>query len=267
MSDRIGLVVSDVDGTLVDRQKALTPATISAVARLREAGIPFTVISARPVSGLMPILDALSLDVPVGAFNGGIVFSRAGGVMSHDMIDPDVTHGVLAMVGDAPVDRWCFAGDRWYASTDEGVHVEHERVASNQQPIITDDFSAEIERCDKLTFVSDDEPMLRALADKVKAAFGDRATIGQSQTYYLDVTAPRANKGDGIAALAAAFAVPLEDTLAIGDQANDLPMFARAGHSVAMGQAPDHVRAAAQSVTAGNDADGVAKAIDRLLSR
>ena len=215
---------------------------------------------------MMPIADTLAIDAPMAAFNGGIVFRRDGTVDSHVTIDEGVARGVFDLVGDAPVGRWVFAEDRWHASSDQGVHVEHERVASNQAPILTQDFAALLGRADKITFVSDDPAVLGPLADRAKAAFGDRATIAQSQTYYLDVTALAANKGDGITALAAAFDVPLHMVAAIGDQANDLPMLAKAGFSVAMGNGPEAVRHAAQHVTLGNDQDGVAHAIDTLIA-
>jgi Cof subfamily protein (haloacid dehalogenase superfamily) len=262
----IRLLVSDVDGTLVDKHKQLTPGTIAAVARLRDAGIGFTIISARPRSGMLPIADALAIDAPMAAFNGGIVFRRNGTVDSHVTIDEEVARGMFELIGDAPVDRWVFADDRWHASTDQGVHVAHERIASNQEPIVTSDFTALLDRADKITLVSDDPAILGPLADRAKAAFGDKATVAQSQTYYLDVTALAANKGDGIAALAAAFDVPLELVAAIGDQANDLPMLTKAGFSVAMGNGPEAVRHAAQHVTLGNDQDGVAHAIDTLIA-
>ena len=70
----IRLVVSDIDGTLVDKQKQLTPATAAAVLRLEDAGVGFTVISARPMSGIMPIAETLAIDAPMAAFNGGIIF-------------------------------------------------------------------------------------------------------------------------------------------------------------------------------------------------
>jgi hypothetical protein len=260
----IRLVVSDVDGTLVDKQKQLTDATIAAVRRLEAAGIGFTIISARPMSGLMPIVEALALDVPVAAFNGGIVFHRDGRIESHVTIDPDVASEILKAAEGATVDIWVFADDRWYATSDRGTHVEHERVAANQAPILDADLATVVARADKITFVSDDEPVLRALHATIDH-LGDRATIAQSQTYYLDVTARAANKGDGVAALAAAFAVPLEAVAAIGDQANDLPMLARAGTAIAMGNAPDSVKSAAHHVTTANDADGVARAIDTLI--
>src|SRR5258706_14918912 len=91
------------------------------------------------------------------------------------------------------------------------------------------------------------------------------AMVGQSQAYYLDITAPTANKGDGVAVLAAAAGVALENVAVIGDQRNDMAMFRRAGLSIAMGQGPDEVRATAMRVTGSNDEDGVAQAIDDIL--
>ena len=130
--------------------------------------------------------------------------------------------------------------------------------------MIIDDVSDLLDRADKITFVSDDEPVLRDLHHR-GADFHELATIVQSQTYYLDVTALAANKGAGVAALAAAADIPLEAVAALGDQANDVPMLERVGLSIAMGNAPDAVKARAAHVTEANDADGVAAAIDSLI--
>ncbi|MEO5867096.1 MAG: Cof-type HAD-IIB family hydrolase [Sphingomonas sp.] len=261
----IRLVVADVDGTLVDKDKRLTQPTIDAVGRLAEAGLGFTIISARPRSGMMPIADALALDAPMGAFNGGTIFKRDGTVIASHSIDSAVAKGLFALIGGAAVDRWVFANDRWYASSEQGVHVAHERIASNQAPIVTTDFTSLHGNADKLTFVSDDPALLARLHKEAAARFGDKATIVQSQTYYLDVTALEANKGDGIVALAKAMEISLGETVAIGDQANDVAMFDRAGLSIVMGQAPDAVKAKADLVTGANDADGVAGAIDEII--
>lgn len=265
MSEPVRLVVSDVDGTLVDKAKQLTPGIVAAVERVRAAGIGFTIISARPRSGMMPIADALAIDDPMGAFNGGTIFRRDGSVMVQHRIDPDIVETMFALVGDAAVDRWVFADDRWYASTDHGHHVDSERIASNQAPIVTSDFTSLYDRADKLTFVSDDPALLSGLHEQAAAAFGTRATVVQSQTYYLDVTALAANKGDGVTLLAEAMDTPLPAVAVIGDQGNDVAMFERAGLSVAMGQGPAEVRAKADFTTSGNDQDGVARAIDEII--
>ena len=257
------LLVSDIDGTLVDKQKQLTPATIDAVARLRAAGLGFTVISARPRSGLVPIADALAIDGPMAAFNGGTIFRRDGSVGVRHGIEPEVARGVLALADG--VDVWVFADDQWFASTDQGAHVGSERKASNQEPVVRIDFADLLDRADKITFVSDEPEVLAALHTAVEATFAGRATVALSQPYYLDVTALEANKGAGIAALATAAGLPLDQVVAIGDQANDLPMLTRAGLAIAMGNAPDRVKAAAAHVTSANTEDGVAHAIDTII--
>ena len=261
----VSLVISDVDGTLVDAKKQVTPGVTAAVARLREEGVGFTIISARPRSGMIWIADLLEIDAPMGAFNGGTVFTREGNVASQHFVDRTVVEGVFAVAQGAAVDTWVFADDQWYATTDQGAHVDSERLASNQQPVVRQDFTDLFDRVDKITFVSDDAALLVALADRAKG-FADAATIVQSQTYYLDVTARAANKGDGVVALSDALGVPLAETAVFGDQANDLPMFARASVSYAMGQGPEAVRAKATHVVAANTADGVAEAIDAILA-
>jgi len=260
----IRFVVSDVDGTLVDRQKQLTPATTDAVARLEAAGVPFTIVSARPRSGMMPIADTLGIDRPMGAFNGGTIFTRDGTVIEQHMIDPDVARGMVALSQDSDVDIWIFAEDRWYATSGEGHHVDSERVSSNQEPVIVDNVANLLDRADKITFVSDDEPALRELHWR-GGDYAAKATIVQSQTYYLDITALAANKGDGVAALAAAADIPLDAVAALGDQANDIPMLERVGLSIAMGNAADAVKSVADETTRANDEDGVAAAIDALI--
>jgi Cof subfamily protein (haloacid dehalogenase superfamily) len=261
----IRLVISDVDGTLVRKDKSLSPQVIAAVHRLRAAGIPFTLISARPVSGVMPLIAPLGIDIPLAAVNGGIIFRPDGSVIAEHRIDPEVVRGMFALAESVAVDRWVFADNRWYASSLEGVHVEHERVASNQQPALRDDFADLYDRADKVTFVSDDAPVLKDLAQRGIAQFGQRATIGQSQTYYLDVTDTHANKGDGVAELARILGIDLAHVAVFGDMDNDLAMFARAGTSVAMGQAPEAVRAAADFVSTSNEHDGCAHAIDAFV--
>lgn len=259
------LIISDIDGTLVNKAKRLTPGTIAAVGRLRAAGLPFTVISARPPSGLYPLAGALGLTEQMAAFNGGLIFKADGTITERHLVPEDVVRGMFELAKGTDAVPWIFADGVWHALVLEGVHVEHERLASAQEPIHTIDMSSLYARVDKLTFVSDDAPMLRDLTARGQAKYGAAATIGQSQTYYLDVTHIRANKGDGIFTLSAAMDVKLEDVAVLGDMPNDLPMFARAGIAIAMGQAPAEVRAQARYTTTGNDEDGVAHAIDTIL--
>jgi Cof subfamily protein (haloacid dehalogenase superfamily) len=261
----IRLLVSDVDGTLVRNDKTLSDAVVAAVAKVRDAGIVMTLISARPPSGMLWIAERLGITGPIGAFNGGTVVMPNGQILSADHLTPQIAAKALAMLDRPGVTPWLFADGNWYAQDRANANLARERLAANVDPIFEDDFTPLLAHADKLVGVSDDYALLAQIDAEMAAALGDGATVARSQPYYLDVTAPRANKGDGIAALAAAYGVPLSAVAAFGDQRNDLPMFARAALAVAMGQAPDEVRKAAGRTARSNEEDGVADAIDRFV--
>jgi Cof subfamily protein (haloacid dehalogenase superfamily) len=263
---RVRLVVSDIDGTLVRDDKTLAPETVDAVRRARAAGIGFTVISARPPSGLGGLIAELGLDGPVGAFNGATIFRPDGTILEAHRIAENAARGIVGIFGRLAIPVWVFADGRWMTRTRDMPHVEQEIVAARQEPVVTPDFERWMNRADKVQGVSDDSGLLSQAEDELKAAFGTQATIARSQHYYLDATAPLMDKGYGVRELAKAFGVPLDSVAVLGDMPNDLPMFRVAGVSVAMGQAPQEVRVAADLVTQSNEENGVAAFLGRLLA-
>ncbi len=261
----VRLVLSDVDGTLVRNDKSLSDGVVAAVQRLKAAGIPMTLISARPPLGMLWIAERLGLTEPLGAFNGGTIVRPDGTILSAERLEPAVAKRALELIDRPGIIPWLFHAGRWHGGRLDDEHTPREVKAANQQPIVGGNLSTLLDAVDKIVAVSDDHAMLADLEREVAAALGKDATVARSQVYYLDITAPRANKGDGVAALARAAGVPLAQVAVFGDQRNDLPMFARAGLSVAMGQGPAEVRAAATHVSRSNDEDGVAFAIDEII--
>lgn len=266
MSAPVRLVVSDIDGTLVRQDKTLSDGNVAAVARLQAAGVAMSLISARPASGVLWIAERLGLTGQVGAFNGGTIVQPDGTVVEKHQLDRATAEQALTLVRRPGVILWIFSEDVWHISAADAVHTPREVKSANQQPTpMGDDVGRLLDSADKIVAVWDDHDALARLEAEVAGALGARATVGRSQAYYLDITAPQANKGDGVAALARAAGVDLAQVAVLGDQRNDLPMFARAGLSVAMAQGPEEVRAAADFVSTSNDEDGVAVAIDRYL--
>lgn len=262
----IRLVVSDIDGTLVRADKSLAPETIDAVARLRAAGIGFTLISARPPSGLGGLVRALSLDTPLGAFNGGTIFEPGGVIVEAHRLDEAMARGLVELYARLGIPVWLFADGAWMTRTLDMPHIAQETVAAALEPVVVDGFEPFLARADKIQAVCDDPDRLAEAERQASERFGKAATIARSQPYYLDATAAGTDKGHGVHELARAFDVPLGAVAVLGDMPNDLPMFRVAGLAVAMGQAPDEVRAEAHLVTASNEANGVAAFIERLLA-
>jgi Cof subfamily protein (haloacid dehalogenase superfamily) len=261
----VRFVISDVDGTLVNRDKSLTAPTIEAVARLQAAGIPFTIISARPPSGIAFLVEALKPTGPIAAFNGGTIIGPDGKVVERRILSRGAVETSFAIAGGSGATPWIFAEGRWHIVDPTNPHVPHEKIASAQQPLVESDMTPLFGEVDKLTWVSDDPMLLHRLQAEMREAIGAEATIGLSQTYYLDLTHPQANKGEGVATLARIAGVDLAQVAVLGDQFNDVPMFERAGIAIAMGQAPEAVKAKAAYISTSNDEDGVAHAIDTIL--
>jgi hydroxymethylpyrimidine pyrophosphatase-like HAD family hydrolase len=117
----------------------------------------------------------------------------------------------------------------------------------------------------KIVGVSEDPELLVQCESDLRVALGGEATIVRSQPYYLDITSRCANKGDALSKLAELLAIPPPEIAVIGDGSNDVAMFARAGLSIAMGNASPEVRQAADVVTKSNREDGFAAAVHRFI--
>ena len=262
----IALVISDVDGTLLTPEKALSARTIAAVARLGEAGVAFSLISARPPRGMIGYAKTLKVSQPIAAFNGGNLIGPDQTLLRTRRLAPDLAWDMIALVEACGANVWVFADGGWRLRDPKGPKVDRERAAIGLPPQVVDGFEDVIGRIDKIVGVSDDHELLARAESQAQSRWGEAATIQRSQPYYLDFTHLEANKGGGVTALCAEIGVPLARTAVIGDMFNDIAMFKVAGFSVAMGQAPPAVKAAARTVTGPNTEDGFAQAIDGLLA-
>lgn len=262
----VRLFVSDVDGTLVRPDKSLAPSTVEAVRRLQRAGVQVAIVSARPPRGMKPIAAELGLTTPLAGFNGGTLLGADGQVVSQLLLPAGLARVAIDLFGNRGVSTWLFTADEWLCTDPDGPYVGLERRTVRFNERVVDSFEPYLGQIGKLTGVTDDFALLAAVETELQGLLGTAATVHRSQQYYLDVTHPDAHKGNAVRALADALHIDLADVAAIGDMANDVPMFAVAGQSIAMGNAAPDVQARAQFVTGRNDADGWAEAADRLMA-
>jgi len=260
-----GLFVSDVDGTLVNPDKQLTPASLAAAADLRAAGVPFTLISARPPRGMAALVRAMGVSLPFAAFNGGALVGADMKLIEAHRLAPDVARRTLALLERRGIEVFVFADDAWLLRDAHGVKTDLERRTVGFEPTVVDGFEALLDRIDKIVGVSDDPGQLDVAETDLRQALGTSANIERSQAYYLDITHPLANKGEAVRALAARIGADLAQTVVLGDMTNDVAMFRVAGFAIAMGQAPLAVKAQAEAVTLANSEDGFAHAVRTLV--
>ena len=265
MGNEIRLVISDVDGTLVTQDKALTPRSVAAVRRLREAGIAFSITSGRPPLGMKMLIDALALSEPIAAFNGGVLIRPDMSVMAQSFLPAEIAGKTIETVERHGLDVWVYTDRDWLVRDAGGPHVAHEQWTVKFAPRVVPDFKSHIERVAKIVGVSDDYDAVARCEADVQRECTNHASATRSQPYYLDITHPDANKGHVVLALAKALSIPASQIATIGDMPNDVLMFRKSGLSIAMGNASAEVQRQAQLVTSSNEEEGFANAMENFV--
>jgi Cof subfamily protein (haloacid dehalogenase superfamily) len=262
---RIALVVSDVDGTLLTKDKTLTDAAKAAVRRLHQAGIGFTITSSRPTIGMRFLIEPLEITLPIGAFNGSSIVDPKLNPIEQHLIPAAAAQRSLDVLNEFGADIWLFTNELWLTRNPDGEYVPHEKRAIRADPTIVTDFSPYLSAACKIVGASSDAAGLQACEAAMQKAVGAQATAVRSQSYYLDVTPPGCDKGTFVETIARRLGISTDAVATIGDMQNDLAMFRKSGLSIAMGNATDDVKKVATEVTASNEDEGFAGAIEMIL--
>jgi Cof subfamily protein (haloacid dehalogenase superfamily) len=261
----IALVVSDVDGTLLTKDKTLTETARGAVRRLHDAGIGFTITSSRPTIGMRFLIEPLAITLPIGAFNGSCIVDPQLNPIEQHLIPAPAAGRSLDVLNEFGVDIWLFTSDLWLTRRGDGEYVPAEKRAIRADPTVVADFTPYLKSACKIVGSSADAALLVRCEAAMRQALGGQATAVRSQSYYLDVTPPGCDKGTFVEAIAKRLDIPIRAVATVGDMQNDLAMFKKSGMSIAMGNATGDVKKRATHVTTSNDNEGFAGAIDMIL--
>lgn len=262
------LVASDIDGTLLRSDGTISDRTKEAIAAVEDSGRPFILVTGRPPRWLAPITEQVDHRGLAICANGGVVIDlHTDEVVRVDAFAPEVGLEVLqrlrAMAPDLAFGvEWAdgFAHERAYP---RGVRKSELARGASQD---VDHVEALFERpVVKLLARAPDAGDLDGLARKAIAELQGLATVTWSSTSLLEISASDVTKAAALKRFADSHEIDHDTVVAFGDMPNDLPMLAWAGHGVAVANAHELVLEAADEVTDDNDADGVAKVIERLL--
>ncbi len=262
----IKLLVSDVDSTLLTHDKVLTEKAKDAVKKLKAAGIGFTITSSRPPRGMKMLIDALNLTDPIGAFNGGLMCNPDLSPVSEILLAGDLAAKSIAIIEQHGLDVWAYTASEWYVRDVNTPHALHEAEVVKFAPLTAAaGYGGLLGQIIKIVGVSDDPAAVVRCEKAVQEACGPAVSATRSQPYYLDVTNSLANKGEAVRQFSRMRGISTAEVCTIGDGANDVLMFRVSGLSIAMGNAAPEVQAAATFVTASNQDEGFAGAIERFV--
>jgi hypothetical protein len=262
----IRLVLADVDGTLVTKDKILTERAVAATRALQAAGADFAITSGRPPRGMKMLIEPLALKTPIAGFNGGVFVKPDLSVIETHTLDPAAARKTVELIVKAGLDAWLYTPDDWFIRDPKAPHVEREAWTVKFEAKVVKDFSDELlGNAVKIVGVSDDLDKVAQVERQAQQELGDTASAARSQPYYLDVTHPKANKGMVVDTLCRLLGVRPEEIATLGDMPNDVLMFTKSGFSVAMGNASDEVKSKASATTDSYEDEGFAKAVERLI--
>lgn len=261
----VKLVVCDVDGTLLDPQKNLEPGAPAAVQRLKQAGILFTLTSARPPRLVRELICDLHVTEPVACFNGALIIDPDMNVMHELPMDRNDAQKVADHIRAKGLDLWVYTGTDWYVSNPTGPHVQHQEGLMNCKatPLQTYDMSQF--HVLKMVGVSDNYPLVEQAQNELDSLCCISISATRSSNYYIDVTHSDANKGSVVVLLGHMLKIPAFQIASIGDMDTDVLGFKKSGVSIAMGNASDEVKKQATYVTKSNTEDGFAWAMDHFI--
>jgi Cof subfamily protein (haloacid dehalogenase superfamily) len=263
---KVSLLIADVDGSLVNEEKVLTPRAQAAVKALDEAGIAFAITSGRPPRGMAMLIEPLGLKTPIAGFNGGIFIRPDMTVIEEHRLTPEAARRALKVILDHGMDAWVYCGNDWYVRDPDAPHVAREQATVRFAPTVIKDLEMVLDRgAVKIVGVSDDRDLVARSEKDAQATLGAEASAARSQPYYLDVTHPDANKGTVATTLSRMLSVPAAGIATIGDMPNDVLMFRTSGVSIAMGNASPEVQEQARFVTDSYKHEGFAKAVERYV--
>ncbi|HVB72294.1 MAG TPA: Cof-type HAD-IIB family hydrolase [Ktedonobacteraceae bacterium] len=270
---RIKMLVIDIDGTLLNPEGEITSPTLAAVQAAQRAGIIVTLATARRYCNTKQIADELGLEIPLILYDGAMTVQHPEGTILHrQTLRADIAQQAVAILVSHSVQP--------VVHPDTGLNEEIWTGPADFDNLWLDayftTFPAMMHRlpykhlcrgqADPLRVVAfDSEETIQALAPQIAALDCSWTSIkrGNYGSAELVVMRTGCSKASGIEALAKRFSLQLSEVMALGDNNNDIPMLQSVGWGIAMGQAPQAVKAAARVVTASNQEDGVARAIER----
>ncbi|MEG2088348.1 MAG: Cof-type HAD-IIB family hydrolase [Angelakisella sp.] len=275
----VKLVVCDMDGTLLNSQKEISPRSLAAIQLARDNDIYVTICSGRIFSMLECYWQQLGIHGPIIASNGAQIFDTVSGktvwgapMKNRQAIDLMAFCALHNLDGMALCEDGCYF---FHSSGRLERFTNYNSIAarSGYKPIpIT--FLHGVQDCELLADKIIYKVLVSRLHDGDEQLVIDQFLCDQPELDYtmsdvglLDISAKGINKGTGLVHLAEQMGIPLENCCAIGDFDNDLSMIEVAGLGVAMGNGCDRVKAIAQLITDTNDNDGVAKVLEQLCRK
>ena len=258
-------IALDLDGTLTNHDKVVTPRTRQALLKAQEQGAIIILASGRPTYGIVPVAECLELEKRGGyilSYNGGNIVNAKTGEKLFSQFLPDAVIPILYKY--AREHRYAllgYAGNEIITEMPDDQYVKEESRINKMNIRKVDNLLDALEpHPTKLLMTGDPTDMIKA-EEKLVEILGEKMDIFRSAPFFLELVPKGIDKAQSLLRLLSKINLTPADLIAFGDGYNDLSMLKLAGVGVAMANAAPEVRADADYVTLSNEEDGVAAAL------
>ena len=264
------LLVLYVDGTLLNDEREISKRTLAALLKVQQMGVRIVLASGRPTYGLMPLAKTLELGNYGGfvlSYNGcQIIKAQNGEILFERRINPEMLPYLEKKARKNGFAIFTYHDDTLITDSPDNEYIKNEALLNNLKIIREDEFSTAIDFAPcKCMLVSDKEKALIGLEQHWEKRLAGTLDAFRSEPYFLEVVPCGVNKANTLGALLEHLGVTREEVIAVGDGVCDVTMLQLAGMGVAMGHSQDSVKVCADYVTASNEEDGVALAVEKLI--
>ncbi|MEG0069716.1 MAG: Cof-type HAD-IIB family hydrolase [Cetobacterium sp.] len=257
------LIVSDLDGTLVDSNKNLSEYTKEIIGKLKEKGVYFIIATGRNYRGAKKIADSLDLNTEIICNNGSTIYDHKGHLIFQKTISTVVAKKIFLEIENTKSIFFASYGNNIYIQKGKIEMTSTFLLSPPENPIevTTDNVDSFI--FEKIVIINQDNDTLKELSETFNKIEDINAFI--SQDYYLDIVHHETSKGAALKFLAELKNIDLKYTLAFGDAFNDYEMLKFAGKGIVMANGFDELKNEFETLELTNDDNGVANYLSTVF--
>jgi Cof subfamily protein (haloacid dehalogenase superfamily) len=265
MSNEIKLIATDLDGTLLNSKHELTPYTEQVLRKVMDRGVHVVLATGKSRNSAIKLIERLGLTTPGVYLQGLAVYGGDGTITHQQTLDEHILRRVIDFAEEHDQTLIAYSGLR-ILCRNENEFTSRLQLVHEPLPELISPFSGILGSVpiNKMYFTCRREDM-PALREKLKTLINGTATVVQSTHEIVEILPLGMSKGAGLKLLIEDMNVAPENVMALGDGDNDIEMIQLAGIGVAMANAMPRVKEVADYITASNDEDGVAQAIERYV--
>lgn len=267
--DNRKIVFLDIDGTLVNSEKKITPSTKAALMRIQKEGVKVAIASGRPSKGVVPFADELELDKFGGyimPFNGcNIINYQTKEVVFANTLSMDTVKRAYETAKEYGLEMITYKGDVILSETDDNPYLLIEARINKMDVEKVKNVYEAIEEPPVKCLILGDGDYLGKIESEIKEKIGAGANVFRSEPFFIEVVPEGLDKAAAIAELIKKTGIKREDTIAFGDGFNDVSMVDYAGIGVAMSNGCDKIKEVADRIAPDNNSDGVAAVINDIF--